>query len=210
MTHLFAAWNAVAQRVGSGDRLAVFTDFDGTLAPIRRRAAQAHLSGRVRRALERLTADGHLVAVVSGRPLEDLETRVGIAGVWYAGSHGYFLRAPDGARLSLLRLDERRRIVRVTRRLVVALESMPGVSVEAKPGTVAIHYRAATPAVRRQVGAAVRGLLSDDPGPQVVAGPDGVGSAARRSRRQIPGYAIHPSRSPPARSAAGRLADVPR
>jgi trehalose-phosphatase len=164
MTHLFDAWSEVTRRAGNGPRLAVFTDFDGTLAPIRRRATQAQLSQRVRRALERLTADGHLIAVVSGRPLEDLEARVGIAGVWYAGSHGYFLRAPDGAQLSLLRLDERRRIVRVGRRLAAALESMPGVTVEPKPGAVAIHYRAATPTVRQQVGAAVRGLLGTLPG----------------------------------------------
>jgi alpha,alpha-trehalase len=162
--HLLTAWSTVAWPAADRARLAVFTDFDGTLAPIRRRAAQARLSPRVRRALERLTAGGHLVAVLSGRPLADLQTRVGMAGVWYAGSHGYFLRAPDGAELSLLRPDERRRIIRVTRRLAVALDSMPGVHLEAKPGAVAIHYRAATPAVRQQVGAAVHRVLAALPG----------------------------------------------
>jgi len=168
--HLFAAWPTVRRRLRGSSRLAVFTDFDGTLAPIRRRAANARLSARVRRALERLTHDGHLVAVISGRPLADLETRVGIEGVWYAGSHGYFLRAPDGSQLSLLRHDERRRIARVTHRLTMALGHLPGVIVEPKPGAIAVHYRTATPVVRRQVTTLVRAVLDVVPGLRVFPG----------------------------------------
>lgn len=168
--HLFTQWSTVVRRMKGASRLAIFTDFDGTLAPIRRRASQARLSQRVRQALERLTADGHLVAVISGRPLSDLEERVGIAGVWYAGSHGYFLRAPDGSGLSLLRHDERRRIARVTHRLKMALDQLPGVSVEPKPGAIAVHYRRAAPALRKRVSALVRGALSAIPGLRVFPG----------------------------------------
>jgi trehalose 6-phosphate phosphatase len=169
-THLFADWDTVIREAQRTERLAVFTDFDGTLAPIRRRAAQARLSGRVRRALERLTANGHLVAVLSGRPLADLEARVSIAGVWYAGSHGYFLRAPDGVELSLLRRDEHRLIVRVTRRLTTALDGLSGVIVEPKPGAIAVHHRNATPAVRAQVDEIVRRLTGAAPGLRVFPG----------------------------------------
>lgn len=158
--HLFSAWALVARRVKRGSRLAVFTDFDGTLAPIRQRASTARLSARVRRALERLTADGHLVAVISGRPLEDLETRVGIAGVWYAGSHGYYLRAPDGSQMSLLRHDERRLIVRVTHRLTMNLGHLPGIVVEPKPGAIAVHYRAASPTMRKKISSLVSATLT--------------------------------------------------
>jgi trehalose-phosphatase len=168
--HLFSDWASVSQQVSEGSRLAIITDFDGTLAPIRRRASQARLSQRVRQALERLTADDHLVAVVSGRPLEDLEQRVGIPGVWYAGSHGYFIRAPDGWRLSLLRHEERRRIVHVTHRLKTTLGSLPGINVEAKPGAVAVHYRLATPAMRKRIDPIVRGILAGFPGLRLFPG----------------------------------------
>jgi len=168
--HLFSDWASVSRQASQGSRLAIITDFDGTLAPIRRRASQARLSQRVRQALERLTADGHLVAVVSGRPLEDLEERVGIAGVWYAGSHGYFIRAPDGWRLSLLRHEERRRIVHVTHQLKVTLGTLPGITVEAKPGAVAVHYRVATPAMRKRIGPLVRAILAGFPGLRLFPG----------------------------------------
>jgi trehalose-phosphatase len=168
--HLFDAWTRVAKDARRAERLAIFTDFDGTLAPIRRRAAEARLSARVRRALERLTARGHLVAVISGRPLVELEAKIGIAGVWYAGSHGYFLRAPDGAELSLLRRDERRLIVRTTHRLSIALEGMTGVLVEPKPGAIAIHYRAASPVVRKRVGVVVKKMIGATAGLRLTPG----------------------------------------
>lgn len=168
--HLFSAWAGVARRVKRGSRLAIFTDFDGTLAPIRQRASHARLSARVRRALERLTADGHLVAVISGRPLEDLESRVGIPGVWYAGSHGYYLRAPDGSEMSLLRRDERRLIVRVTHRLTMSLGHLPGIVVEPKPGAIAVHYRAASPTMRRKISGLVSATLGAIPGLRVFPG----------------------------------------
>lgn len=157
--HLLEAWRTVARQVSGSPRLAIFTDFDGTLAPIRQRSADAKLSRRVHAALERLTAGGHLVAVVSGRPLGDLESRVGVAGAWYAGSHGYFLRAPDETAWSLLRRDEHRLIARVAHRLRMALEDLPGIVVEPKPGAIAVHYRMVAPAARRQVGDRVRWVL---------------------------------------------------
>ncbi len=36
------------------------------------------------------------VAVLSGRDLADIHSRVGIPGLWYAGSHGFEMVAPDG------------------------------------------------------------------------------------------------------------------
>jgi trehalose-phosphatase len=168
--HLFAAWPSVTRRVKRGERLAIFTDFDGTLAPIRQRASHARLSARVRRALERLTADGHLVAVISGRPLEDLEQRVGIEGVWYAGSHGYFMRAPDGSELSLLRREERRLIVRMAHRLSMTLGRLRGIHVEPKPGAIAVHFRAATPTLRKKVSDVVALMAGVNPGLRVFPG----------------------------------------
>ena len=36
------------------------------------------------------------VAILSGRDLADIRTRVPIPGIWYAGSHGFELTGPDG------------------------------------------------------------------------------------------------------------------
>ena len=36
------------------------------------------------------------MAILSGRDLADIRNRVGIPGIWYAGSHGFELTGPDG------------------------------------------------------------------------------------------------------------------
>ena len=67
---------------------AVFCDFDGTLAPIVPRPEDARLLEGAREAVLELVPAARLVAFISGRGLADLESRVDIPGVAYAGNHG--------------------------------------------------------------------------------------------------------------------------
>ena len=94
--HLFDAWPDVARRLASAQRLALFTDFDGTLTAIRRHASSVRLSDAVRGRLAALAKRGHLIGVVSGRGLDDVRSRVGVPGLWYVGAHG--LRSGNRAR----------------------------------------------------------------------------------------------------------------
>ncbi|MFB6216356.1 MAG: trehalose-phosphatase, partial [Candidatus Aenigmatarchaeota archaeon] len=67
--------------------LFLMTDYDGTLTPIVERPEDAIMSPDMRRKLERLT-DMCPVAVVSGRELRDLVSRVNVDNVYYSGNHG--------------------------------------------------------------------------------------------------------------------------
>ena len=71
---------------------AVFCDFDGTLAPIVPLPTDARLLDGAREAVLDLVPLARLVAFVSGRGLADLEARVDLPGVAYAGNHGMELR----------------------------------------------------------------------------------------------------------------------
>jgi trehalose-phosphatase len=64
---LAADWPRLARRLRRAHRVAVLTDFDGTLAPIQHRPDTVKLSHRVRRALAELHARGHVVGIVRGR-----------------------------------------------------------------------------------------------------------------------------------------------
>jgi trehalose 6-phosphate phosphatase len=63
-------------------------DYDGTLAPIVNDPARAVALERSLDALRRLTPHLGLVAVVSGRPIEFLRTRIAIDGVVLVGQYG--------------------------------------------------------------------------------------------------------------------------
>ncbi|MGO9156103.1 trehalose-phosphatase [Mycobacterium sp.] len=137
-------------------RPAVFFDFDGTLSDIVNDPDAATLAPGAGEALQKLAARCP-VAVLSGRDLADVTERVGLPGIWYAGSHGFELTAPDGthhqndaAAAAIPVLEQ------ATAELREQLGSIPGVVVEHKRFGVAAHYRNAARDRVGEVAAAVR------------------------------------------------------
>lgn len=135
-----------------------FVDFDGTLADIVGRPDSAKLVPGAAEALRALSRQCP-VAVISGRDLADLRDKVDVDGLWFAGSHGFELVAPDGtlhqntdaaASIGVL--------VRAATHLAEELKDIPGTIVERKRYAVAVHYRNTDPQAVDQVIAAVRRL----------------------------------------------------
>jgi trehalose-phosphatase len=168
--HLFECWDDVEKGLQSGERLAVFSDFDGTLAPIRHRATEVVLPAGTRKALERLAERGHLVGVISGRQLQDVRERVGIGRIWYVGEHGAFVYSPDGCTLTLTRSTDRRGIREAEQWLADSLDAYRDLDIEPKLTAIAVHYRGASTHARRAASAAVEQVLERDPSLRVLPG----------------------------------------
>lgn len=78
-------------------KLGLFLDFDGTLAPIVERPAEARALGEIPPCLKALGK--HLVvAVISGRGLDDVRSRLGVDDIFVAGSHGMEIIDPEDRR----------------------------------------------------------------------------------------------------------------
>ncbi|MET0456826.1 MAG: trehalose-phosphatase [Mycobacterium sp.] len=142
--------NALDSTAGT-THLLVASDFDGTLAPIVNDPADAR---PLPRAAEALTALAELpstsVVLVSGRALAVLRDYSGMpSSVHLVGSHGAefdsgFAHEVDQALLA-----------RITSELHAIAEDRPGVTVESKPASVALHVRNASAADgRTALGAA--------------------------------------------------------
>src|SRR6516162_1563809 len=123
----------------SGERLAVFLDYDGTLTPIVSHPEDAWLSESMRQTLRSL-AGRVPVAILSGRDLDDVRGRVHVDGIVYAGSHGFDIAGAGGLHrelgapyLSVLDAAEAE--------LREALDEIPGAQLERKHFSVAAHYR---------------------------------------------------------------------
>ncbi len=137
-------WPEVERRLRCAGRILLLTDFDGTLAPIERDPFHVQIRASIRSSLKRLVKHGVVVGILSGRRLADIRKRTRIAGAWYAGEHGFFLEDPDGCQLAGVPGSNRRKqISRVQRKLAAALRAIPGVWLESKHLTLAVHYRAA-------------------------------------------------------------------
>lgn len=126
-------------------RPAVFLDFDGTLSEIVAHPESATLVDGAADALRALGAQCP-VTVVSGRDLCDVRDRVKVDGLWYAGSHGFELLAPDGTRHeNAAALGVVGTLAHAASRLAEMLAAVTGVVVEHKRFAVAIHYRNVDP-----------------------------------------------------------------
>lgn len=136
---------------------ALFFDFDGTLSDIVDDPDSAVPVAGATAALERLAAQCP-VAVLSGRDLADVTKRVGVPGIWYAGSHGFELTAPDGTHHQN---EDAAAVIPVLERAAGQLRdqlgTITGVVVEHKRFGVAVHYRNADRDRVGEVAAAVRG-----------------------------------------------------
>jgi trehalose-phosphatase len=167
---LFSDWPRLARRLRAAHSRVLLTDFDGTLVRIRRRPADVRLSKAMRRLLVAIRDSGSVVGVVSGRGLEDLVSLVSLPGIWYAGSHGYRLRDPRGRMISFVVPAERRRIQRAIRWLRPRLARIPGIRLEVKHTSVAVHYRTASPTAARRAEGLVSRLLEREPGLRLLSG----------------------------------------
>lgn len=140
---LFAAWEEIAAEIKMARSVAVLSDFDGTLASIRRRPESVQMSERVRKALALLAKRGALVGVVSGRSLADVRRRVGLSGICYVGCHGYLMESSRGHVVTLVHRGEKKLLARVRRELGAKLKDLSGIELEIKEAGIAIHYRGA-------------------------------------------------------------------
>jgi trehalose-phosphatase len=132
------------RRWTAASSLLVGSDYDGTLSEIAPNADLARPALGAREVIERLArAPGVAVAIVSGRTMESLQAQLGsMPGIWYIAEHGARIQAPGGvafaepdthpdpAVVAALGADAER-----------IAERWPGVRVERKSTSVAIHVR---------------------------------------------------------------------
>ncbi len=159
MSEVPNALDSYSQLIGviNNRRPMLFLDFDGTLSDIVADPDAATLVEGAATVLEDLARLGP-VAILSGRDLADIQSRVGISGIWYAGSHGFELIAPDGhyhqneAAAAAVPVLEG-----AAAELRDQLTDVPGAYVEHKRFAVAVHYRnVATERVGEVIAAAHR------------------------------------------------------
>ena len=154
LPNALASFGQLASVVGAR-RPALFFDFDGTLSEIVDQPGAATLVDGAAEALRALAAL-YPVAVLSGRDLADIRDRVGIPGLWYAGSHGFEMIGPDGTHHSNETAAQAIPILAdAAAELTEMLSGISGVSVEHKRYAVAVHYRNAAPDAAGAVTAAV-------------------------------------------------------
>ena len=156
MQHLFspAGESALARLMGRQRVLLAF-DFDGTLAPIVARPDDARVSVAIARRLQLLSLRCP-VAVITGRSIADVRSRLGFAPAYLVGNHGAegldWVPSGQGMEIMLARIELQAQALKAA-----------GVQIENKALSLALHYRLARDrdAALRAIDALVDSLPAD-------------------------------------------------
>lgn len=156
-------------RIAESARLLIATDFDGTLAPIVERPELSTPLVRMMEVLQRaIGMPQTCVAIVSGRGLEDLRSRLGpLWGAWLVGGHGAEIAGPH---LEYVPDDVSTRLDEITQPLQQIADPKEGFWHERKLTSIAVHYRAAPPALAEFAIARIIDSVARPAGLRVIHG----------------------------------------
>jgi trehalose 6-phosphate phosphatase len=126
--------------------VAIFTDIDGTLAPIVPTPDMSEVSDELKELLRRLSERYLLVAGISGRKTEDALDLVGLAEVVYFGNHGFEILREGEVEVTPEALPYLEKVQELENNARQELAPL-GAFVEEKGITASIHYRNAPPEV---------------------------------------------------------------
>jgi trehalose 6-phosphate synthase/phosphatase len=124
----------------AGKKIYLFLDYDGTLAPIADSPDKARMPHATFSLVEKL-AGLVPIAIVSGRGVEDIQKRLPIKGLVYAGNHGAEIRSSDKPLVAGRSEEDRAMLHEMLERLQRALAPFEGVLIEDKGVTASVHYR---------------------------------------------------------------------
>jgi trehalose 6-phosphate phosphatase len=137
--HWQSAIGGLLAPLTSAPRLGIATDVDGTISPIVATPAAAQVTPRNRALLAALARQLTLVAVISGRAVDDVRARVGVPGLVYVGNHGLEWWSGDQVEVPP-DLQAYRPSLEAARRAVESAR-LPGMRIEDKSATLSVHYR---------------------------------------------------------------------
>ena len=159
---LFDEIREVENRIKQASHVLLCVAYDGTLAQFAATPLDAHLSPQMERVLQSVSEHEHSsVAVISGRERADLQSRLGIPGLIYAGNHGLEISGPGYLFVEPTAAANVGALQEMADQLTQKLQGIEGAVVEFKGLTISVHHRQAQvetwEEVRRLVHAALAG-----------------------------------------------------
>ncbi|NUO80704.1 trehalose-phosphatase, partial [candidate division KSB1 bacterium] len=154
---LFENLAEITERLASAANVLLFLDFDGTLTPIVEHPDMAHLPPAMYKTLGRLARrDDLIIAIISGRSRVDVQARIGIESLIYAGNHGMEIVGPGFHFVEPTADAGQKEMHLLAQQLIARLRHIVGAIVEYKGLTTSIHFRRTTVATRNELAQIVQ------------------------------------------------------
>lgn len=143
------------------EKIIFFFDYDGTLTPIVERPDLARISPEMKEMIRQISLK-YKLAIVSGREKGNLQTLINIPEIFYVGNHGLDIIGPN---ISMIHPEIKRFlpvIQNISKNLDKSLSHIPGVIVEKKKMSTAVHYRQASKEDLPELTLLLKQILKDN------------------------------------------------
>jgi trehalose 6-phosphate phosphatase len=151
-------------------------DFDGTLSPIvaDRNAAKMHPECH-NMLKELIKVASHSVVVLSSRMLDDIIQRIDVPGIYIGGNNGLRWYLPRHRVLDCTNFftGHLRKTRRSMIRRIMALKELPGIDIEDKEWSVAVHLRKMTAEAKQEAVKRIHAWDNLD-GIRILRGPEAL------------------------------------
>jgi trehalose-phosphatase len=132
----------VKQTIAGAEKIFLFLDFDGTLAPIRKKPSLAKLPAATEAILLRLAKRPKVVVcLVTGRSQSDIKKKVRIRNILWIANHGFEISMGGTDWVHQSAVQARPVLSEIARKLKRELSTIQGILIENKRYTLAVHYR---------------------------------------------------------------------
>jgi trehalose-phosphatase len=156
MKHLLELWPDVVQRIRQAQAVALFLDFDGTLAPFVPQPCAARLPWPTRRALQRLARlPGLRIWIISARRAGDLRSRIAVPRLQYLGLYGW-----ENGSTPRFEAAETSGLAEARNSIAHRVRHIPAIRIEDKGATFALHWRGAPQASFRQAAHVLESVMA--------------------------------------------------
>jgi len=155
-------WEKLEGALVSGRPLVLFTDFDGTLVPIKQVPWEVEVPEVLGRLFEFFSyREDMLLSLVTGRSMSDIKSLFGLAGILYVANHGLHISCPEYDWVHPEKEKIEGSLNLIMDRLGRELGPFPHIFMEFKGLTLGVHYRlekdeSAVRAIRKKIEAALR------------------------------------------------------
>ncbi|HNX82327.1 MAG TPA: trehalose-phosphatase [Candidatus Omnitrophota bacterium] len=141
MQYAFKNWETLEDKL-KGKYIFLFLDYDGTLTPIVEKPELAVLSGETREILKKLSEKPCCkVAIISGRSLQDVKSKLGLRDLIISGNHGLEIEGPKIQYITPISGAYRKILDDIKIFLGKKIIPYKGASIEDKGLALTLHFR---------------------------------------------------------------------
>lgn len=177
MDYLFDNWSRIKETL-KDKYLFIFSDFDGTLAPIVKKPSKVRMPWKTKILLNKLSKNpGCKIAIVSGRAIRDVKSKAGLKNVVYVGNHGLEIEGPRLNFCTPVLPGYKATLERIKEELSGKISAIKGVFIEDKGLSLSLHFRSVNENKRALVKTIfheivilykIKGIIKTKPGKMVL------------------------------------------